>query len=57
MPCSVSLICISRFAGYRELDRVTDPAEVKRLRKRTSQFALVYSITRDPAAPAADGAK
>ena len=56
MKCTASLICISAFAGYREGDRVTDPAEVRRLRKRTSQFVPVYLITRDPAS-AADGAK
>ena len=48
MPCSVSLICVSAFGRYREMDRVTDPAEVKRLRKRTSQFVPIFTISRDP---------
>jgi hypothetical protein len=55
MPCTISLICTSAFAGYRELDRVTDPIDVKRLRKRISQFVPVFSISRDPA-PTADDA-
>jgi hypothetical protein len=35
-----------------ELDRVTDKADVRRLRKHTSRFVPVFTISRDPA-PAA----
>jgi len=49
------LICISAYGGYHELDRVTDPSEVKRLRKHTSRFVPVYSIARSRA-DRADGA-
>jgi hypothetical protein len=52
MKCSISLICISAFGRYRELDRVTDKADVRRLRKHTSRFVPVFTISRDPA-PAA----
>jgi hypothetical protein len=34
-------------------DRVTDATEVKKLRKRTSNFARVYSLGREPAPAAA----
>jgi hypothetical protein len=43
------LVCISKFGFYREGDKVTDPAEIKKLRKRTSNFARAYSLGREPA--------
>jgi hypothetical protein len=53
MRCQLSLVCTSACAGFREGDCVTDPAEIKKLRKRTSNFARVYSLGREPAPAAA----
>jgi hypothetical protein len=47
------LVCIGKFGVYREGDKVTDPAEIKKLRKHASKFARVYSLGREPAPAAA----
>jgi hypothetical protein len=47
------LICISAYGRYHELDRVTDPVEIKRLRNN-GRFVRVFTISRDPAPATVD---
>jgi hypothetical protein len=53
MRCRISLVCVRSIGKYKMGDRVTDATEVKKLRKRTSNFARVYSLGREPAPAAA----